>query len=135
MRGVLEARHDRAEAFVILRLGGRGDAAKRAAMEASLEGDDLVAGAIAAKPHEFDRRLVGLGAGVAEEGLAAKRPLRKQLGPAALRLDVPGVGNMNQRGDLLLHGLDHRLGAVAEEVAAPAGKEIEVDVALGVPHP
>ena len=36
-------------------------------------------------------------------------------------------------GDLLLHRLDDRRRAVAQQVAAPAGEEIEIAVALGVP--
>ena len=58
---------------------------------------------------------------------------RQQLGPAALGLGVPGVGHVDQRGDLLLHGLDDRRGTMAQQVAAPAGEEIEIAVALGVP--
>ena len=56
------------------------------------------------------------------------------LGPAALGFGVPGVGHVDQRGDLLLHGLDDRLGTMAQQVAAPAGKEVEIAIALGVPH-
>ena len=57
----------------------------------------------------------------------------KRLGPLPLGFGVPGVGHVDQRGHLLLHGLDDRLGAMAQQVAAPAGKEIEIAVALGVP--
>ncbi len=42
-RGVDEAGHQRAEALVVLGLGRGGERAERAAVEAALEGDDLVA--------------------------------------------------------------------------------------------
>ncbi len=72
MRGILKTGHNRAEALVILWLGSSRDAAQCAAMEAALEGDDLVPLAVAAEPHQLDCRLVCLGAGVAEEGLASE---------------------------------------------------------------
>ena len=62
-----------------------------------------------------------------------KRPLGERLGEAPLRLDVPGVRDVDQLADLLADRLDHARRAVAEQVAAPAGEEVEVAVPLGVP--
>ena len=40
---------------------------------------------------------------------------------------------MNERGNLVLHRLDHRPRAVAQQIAAPAGEEIEIAIAGVVP--
>ena len=98
-RGVDEAGHQRPEALVVFRLSGGGDRAHRAAVEAALERDDLVAafGGVV-QPGELDRRLVGLGAGIAEERLAAETPFRKGLGPKPLQLGVPRVRHVDQLG-------------------------------------
>ena len=82
--GVDEAGHQRPEPLVVLRLGrGRGGA-QRPAVEAALERDDLVALLGRVQPGELDRRLVGLGARVAEERLAAETPLARGPGPSGL---------------------------------------------------
>ena len=131
--GVLEAGKHRPQALVVFRLGGGGDGAERAAVEAAAEGDDLVLHAVGAEANELDRRLVGLGAGIAEERLSAEAPLGEEPGPFPLGLGVPGVGDMDQPRDLLLHCLDDRRRAMAEEVAAPAREEIEILTPLGIP--
>ena len=131
--GVLEAGQHRPEAFMVFRLGSRGHAAERAAVEAAAEGDDLVLHAVGAEADELDRRLVGLGAGTAEESLAAEAPLGEEPGPFPLGLGVPGIGDRDQPRDLVLHRLHDRRRAVAEEVASPAGEEIEVLAPLGIP--
>ena len=46
---------------------------------------------------------------------------------------VPGIGNVDQRSDLLLDGADDALRAMSEQIAAPAGEEVKVAVAFGVP--
>ncbi len=134
--GIGEAGHQRSQARVILRLrGGRGRA-QGAAVKSALEGDDLVAAlGRAVQADQLDRRLVGLRAGVAEEGLPAETPLRKRLGPKPLQLGVPGVGDVDQLAQLLADGLDDRGRAMPQQVAPPAGKQIEVAVPFGVPHP
>ena len=42
---------------------------------------------------------------------------------------------MDQPADLFANRRDDPLGAVAQQVAAPAREEVEIAVALGVPHP
>ena len=135
-RRVGEAGHQRPQALVILGLGGGGGRAQGAAVETALEGDDLVAVlGRAVQPDQLDGRLVGLGARVAEERLPAETPLRKGLGPEPLQLGVPGVGDVDQLAQLVADGLDDRRRAMAQQVAAPAGEEVEIAVALAVPHP
>jgi hypothetical protein len=105
-------------------------------VEAPLGRDDLEpAGGVAVGAGELDGGLVGLGPAVAEEALAAERTLRERLGERPLRLDVPGVRHVDQLADLLADRLDDARGAVADQIAAPAGEEVEVAVPLGVPNP
>ena len=75
-----EAGHHRLEARVILGLGRRRERGVGPAVEAALHRDDLEpARGVPVGPGELDGRLVGLGAAVAEEALAAERPLRERL--------------------------------------------------------
>ena len=118
---------------MILRLGRGGESAERAAVKAAGKSDDFVF-ALAVQAGQFDGGFVGLGAAVAEEGLPAEAPLREQPGPFPLHVHVPGVRHMNQRGDLLLHRPHHMRRAMSQQVAPPAGKEIQVAVPLAVPN-
>ena len=133
--GVGEPGQKRPQPFVILRLGGGCGGGQRAAVEPALEGNHLVAVRAAVEPHQFQRRLVGFGSRVAKERLAAEAPLRKHLRPAPLRFDVPGVGHVDQPSHLLLHGLHHPRRAMAQQVASPAGEQVQVASALGIPDP
>ena len=74
---VAEARRQRFVAFVVLGLRGGGDGGQRAAVEAAAEAEDHAAiGRTALRgrvlAHQFDRGLVGLGAGIAEEHALAR---------------------------------------------------------------
>ena len=75
-RSVDEAGHQRAQAFVILRLGRGGRRRLACGRESRRERDDLVAFLRRVQPGQLDGRFVGLGARVAEERLAAEAPLR-----------------------------------------------------------
>ena len=86
-------------------------------------------------PGQLDRRLVGLGAAVAEEALAAERPLGECLGERSLGFHVPGIGHVDQLPDLVANRLDDPGRAMAEQVAAPAREEVEVAVPFGIPDP
>ena len=129
-----KAGQQRADAFVIFGLGRGAGGAVGAAVKAALKRDDLVALLGRVQPGQLDRRFVRFRARVAEERLAAEAPLGEHLGPAALRFGVPGVGHVDQLGHLLLHRLDDPRRTVAQQVAAPAGKEVEIPPALVVPH-
>ena len=76
-----EARHERRERRLLGLLRRRRQRAVRAAVERAVGDDDVAARARLA--HELDRRLVGLGAGVAEEHDAAERALAPAAPPAA----------------------------------------------------
>ena len=99
-----EAGDHRLEARVILGLGRRGQGGVGPAVEAALHRDDLEpARGVAVGPGQLDRRLVGLGAAVAEEALAAERPLRRAPGrtpPAApcTRCSARGSAGRPARG-------------------------------------
>ena len=119
---------------MILRLAGRAEGAEGPAVEAVEHRDDLVTARLAVEPGELDGRLVRLRAAVAEEALAAPAgALAERLGEFALGFRVPGVGHVDQLADLLPHRLDDARRTVAEQVAAPAGEEVEVAIALVVP--
>ena len=132
-RRVVETGQQRADAFVVLGLGRGAGGAVGATVEAACEGDDFVAAARRMEPGELDRGFVRFRAGVAEERLAAEASFGEQLRPAALHFGVPRVGDVDQRGDLLLDGFDDSRRTMAEQIAAPAGKEIEISPPLIVP--
>src|SRR5436190_1554078 len=103
-------------------------------MKAAGERDDFVFLAAEVEPGKLDGRLVRFGPRVAKERLATEAALAQCLGPESLHLGMPGVGHMNERGHLLLHGPHDGLGTVTEQIAAPAWKEIEIAIPLAVPH-
>src|SRR4029450_3747191 len=73
-------------------------------------------------------------AGIAEETLPGEiSPLAEGLCQLTLRTGIPRIGNVNQLRDLLLHGRNNPRRAVPDQSTTPAGKEIEIAVALGVP--
>src|SRR5262249_13101071 len=132
--GVTEAGQQRLEALVILRLTGGAEGPERAAVETVHHRDDLVAPRLAVQPRQLDGRLVRLGAAVTEETLAFQAAALDQLpGELTLGLGVPRVGDVDQPPDLVADRLHHARRAVANQVAAPAGEEVVVAVALGVP--
>ena len=103
-------------------------------MEAVEHGDDLVASRLAVEAGDLDGRLVGLRPTVAEEALAGPAgALAQRLGELPLRFGVPGVGHMDEPADLFAHRLDDARRAMAQEIAAPAGKEVEIAVPFVVP--
>ena len=133
-RGVIETGHQRAHALVVLRLSRRRGGPEGPAVETVVKADDAVATGLGpVKSHQFQRPLDRLGPAVAEEGLS--KPTGAQcLGKLALRLGVPGVGNVDQSRHLLLDRCDHSRRAMAQDVAAPAREQVEVPVPLGIPH-
>ncbi len=125
--------HQRTEAFVIFGLSRGGGGAKCAAVESPLERDDLVFLFGAMESCQLNRRFVRLGARVAEKGLSAKAASRQHFGPSALGIDVPGVRHVDQRSDLLLDRVDDLRRAMPQEVAAPAGEQIQIPGAFAIP--
>src|SRR5262249_30224548 len=72
---------------------------------------------------------------VAKKALAVPTgPLAEGLGEFALLFGVPSVWHVYQTAYLLADGGHHARRAMANQIAAPAWEEIEVAIALGVPH-
>ena len=86
-------------------------------------------------PRQLDGRLVGLGAAVAEEHPVGEGMVAEQLGQPGLGLDVIEVGDVDQGPHLLRHRLGHGRVAVAETVDGNAGDEVQILLAVRVPHP
>jgi hypothetical protein len=114
-------------------LRGRRQGAHRAAVEAALEHDELAAGAMTAS--ELDGALDRLGAGVAEEYLASKRPLGQPSRKAHRRLGVVEVAHVHEPAGLVLHGPNHGWVAVPHLGDGDSRQEVQVLVALVVPEP
>ena len=137
---VPEARGQRLEAFLVLRLRGRGDRGQRAAVETAAEGDDdatLGGAALRACPlaRELDRRLVGLGARVAQEHpLGETRGLRQFGGEAHRRLAVEDIAGVPEAAGLLGQHRHEAGVAVPEATHRDAGGEVDELAALDVPH-
>ena len=131
-----EARHHRLEAGVVLGLGGGGQRGEGPAVEAAFHRDDLVpALLVAVGPGQLDGGLVGLGAAVAEEALAAERPLRRGPRPEPWGSMYQVLGTWISRPTCSRTASTTRGGQWPEQVAAPAGEEVEIAVPLGVPDP
>ena len=144
---VAEALGQRLERLVLGRLPGGVQGGEGAAVERAEGADDDVAAPAAEAAGQLERALVGLGAGVGEEHLAAQASV---LGPAGLadaeeaveglghlpaRLGAEQVGHVEQRLGLLVQRLGDRGVAVPEAGDGEAREEVEVPAAVAVPHP
>ena len=130
---VVEAGHQWPHALVILGLSSRGGGTERSAVETVVEGNDAVpAGFGTVQTHQFQCALDRFGTTVAEERLA-ESSCAQRLGKVSLWLGVPGVGNVDQFRGLFLQGGNHPGWTVAQDVATPTGKQVQVLVPLGVP--
>ena len=118
---------------MIFRLGGRRRGGERAAVKAAAKGDDLVPLLRRVQSSELDSGLVGLLTRVTEERLPAETSLGESLCPLPLGLGIPSVRHVNKCRDLLLHGPHDRLGAMAQQIAPPTGKKIQIAIAVAVP--
>ena len=127
---VLEPRHERLEAVLVLGLAGGGDGGERPAVERVVGGDDLVP--IGGQPllgvlaGELERGLVRLGPGVREEHAVGERVLAQQLGQVDLGGRVIEVRHVQQRGRRLPDGAGHPWVAVAERGHRDAAPEVQV---------
>ena len=122
--GERDAGHERAEALPLGRLAGRRERPERPPVEAALERHDpRPAGRLAG---DLQRRLVRLGARVAEERLPALEPLREEGGEAEHRLRPVQVGGMPEPVELLVGGGERRRRAMPEPDDGDPGHEVEV---------
>ena len=101
-------------------------------MERAVDDHDVAFGTRLAR--ELDRGLVGLGPGVAEEGLAAEAAAGEAVGEAHGGLGVEEVADVQQPSRLLAHGGDNPGVAVADVRDGDAGEEVQVLVPVDVPE-
>ena len=134
---VEESVEGRPEAQLHLKLSGGGDAAKGAAVERPIQGNDLVAtasGTVFAS--EFVKPFIGFGSAVAEKnfsGGSEHRPdPRGQLG---LRTVEEEVRYVDKRGSLRGERFLQRGMGVAEGIDRDAGSEVEIGTAFLIPDP
>ena len=107
-------------------------------MERVERGDDLASppGLLrTVTPRQLDGRFVGLGAAVAEEHPVGEGMVAEHLGQPGLGLDVIEVRDVDQGPHLLRYRLGHGRVAVAETVDGDAGDEVQILLAVRVPHP
>src|SRR5690606_37812372 len=128
---------ERAELVADGLLAAQRQGADGTAVEAVLGRHEVVsAGALAVLDRELVGGLVGLRAGVGEEdpGGAAEQG-DQPLGEQHLGLVQEQVAGVRDRRDLLRHRLDEGGVGVAERDDRDAGDEVEVLLAVDVPHP
>ena len=137
-RHLLEALGDRLEAVHEIFPAGSCEGGERAAVEAAGQGDDvdgipaLHLGLVAAG--QLDGRLVGFGAGVAEEGLAEVGRGKEQASQLKLRLLVEEVAHVPEGVGLLHEGFVDLVVAVANGRDGDAGEQVDVFLAVDVPE-
>ncbi len=137
---VAEATGQRLVAFLVLGLRGGGDRGQGAAVEAAAEGDDhalLRRAALRAGPlaHQLDRRLVGLGAGIAQEhALGEAAGADEFLGKAQRRFAVEDVAGVPQLAGLLDQRRVQVRIVVAWATDRDAGGQVDVLAAFAVPQ-
>ena len=127
-----KARDERREGCLLGLLRGRGERAVRAPVKRAVDDHDVPLRACLA--HELDRRLVGLGAGVAEEHAPPEARLRQPLREAHRGLGVVEVADVHQPPGLLAHGRHDARVAVADTGHRDPAEEVQVLVALGIPQ-
>src|SRR5205807_10271552 len=124
------------EALMVLLLSRGGEGRERPAVKRPGGGEDLVAPALLAAPPpgELHRRLVRLGAAVAEEDALGKRMAAEEPSELGRWRRVVDVGGVEQLRGLRPDCVDDGRMAVAEVVDGEAGEEVEVALAVGVPQ-
>jgi len=130
-----EAGREGIKADFDLGIAGGGEHGEGSAMEALVEGDDLVAargGVFVAEACEFAGGFVGFEAAVAEEGFAGEGEAVHAFGDFDLGFGVIGVSDMPEFMCLGIGGVDEGGVAVAENGGAEACEEVDVASAVGV---
>ena len=138
VRDVREAGRIGAESRRVLRLAAGGDREQRAPVEAVERGDhaDLPLAELVVRiaAGELQRRLVGLGARIAEEHALGERVLDQPLRETQRRLAGQPVRHVPQRARLVGDRADHRRVAMAERSHGHAAREVDVHPPVLVPH-
>ncbi|MNH20925.1 hypothetical protein D3C79_807140 [compost metagenome] len=127
----------RPEAVGVLRLAADADGEQGATVEAVNGGDDLVLlGAetvVGDTPGQLERRLVGFGAGVAEERTVGEGRIDQLVRQAQGRLVGEHVGHVPQLVGLLGQGANQRRMGMAKDVNGDAAGEIDQLAARLIP--
>ena len=141
---VLESLHHGLKALVVFGLAGCRDGGEGASVEAGLGGENnwrLSAGAADAPGDaamlagQFDRGLVGFGAGIAEEHRVGAAVGRDPGGELLLLRDPVEVGDVLEFAQLPAQLAAHDAAAVAQGADGDAGDAVEVALAVLIPHP
>ena len=135
-RHVVEARRQRGERGLVLRLPGRGQRAERSTMERAGQRHELVRAALAAvASRQLERCLVRLGARVGEEDAVERGPRDERLCQLELGERVVEVRDLDERGSLARDRLGDGRMRVAQHVDGDPGHEVEVLAAGIIGHP
>jgi hypothetical protein len=138
-RYMREARQERLEAVLDFLLPGRGERGHGPAVKGIRRGDDFVAALIGVRgmaelPRHLDQRFVRFGTAVAEKNFSGPGQLDDPLRELSLPLVVIKIGTMDKAIGLLVQCFFDRGMRVAEAADGDARPEVEVLVALVVPH-
>ena len=136
--GPHEARDQGLEAGLHLAVARGREGRHGAAVEGPFHHDDRWVGnalAVAVEPGQLDGGFVGLGAGIAEEGLLHAREGAKALGQLFLQGDAIEIGGVDQRAGLLRDGLGDDGMGVAQAADGDAREGVEVALAVLVGQP
>ncbi len=132
---VLEAFHQRLEAFLHLAVAGGGQGRQGTAVEAVLHHQNarrIAAPVVAVQTRQLDRRLVGFGAGIGEEHLLHTAQRAQARGQFFLGRYPVQVGSVHQSRGLIRQGAGHRRVGVAQVAHGDAGHGIHKTVAVGI---
>ena len=130
-----EAGHERLKALVVFLLAGCAQRRQRAAVKRTECGHDLEPAAavlVAPSARELDRRLVGLGAGIAEERAAVAEPVCKPLGQSRHRLGVEHVRDVSELLGLFLDRAHDAGMTMPEARHGKSAEEIQVAISIRV---
>ena len=135
---ISEALGDRLKELVVVGLSGGGHRVHGAPVEGIEGGDDLVGAVLmqlAVATGDFEGALHGFRAAVAEKHPVQTRVFDERRGDVQLGQGVELVGSLDEGSRLPGDGVhDHRR-AVAQVVHGPAGHEVDIFLAIGVPDP
>ena len=138
VRHAVEALHQGFETGLDLAVAGRGKGRERAPVEAALGDDDAGVQHLALvpiEPRKLDRRLVRLGARVAEEGVVHRGEATQALRKLLLQRDLVPVRGVHELARLIADRGRHRGMGVPQAADGHAGQRVQVFVALRIPEP
>jgi hypothetical protein len=133
-----EAAHQRLEAGLHLAVAGRRQGGHGASVKALFHDDDgriVDAPVMTMETREFDRRFVGLGAGIAEESAVHAGQGAELVGQGLLQGDTVQVRRVDQSPGLLAQGARQFRMGMAQAVDGNASDRIQIPVAIFIVEP